>query len=648
MTELHLIESTLESAARRRRWARALRGLWLGLFIGALIYLVALATYKLLPVPACAPVAGAMAGLAAVILGFIIGGWRRESLTTTARWVDVRQGLKERLSTALEVSAREEAAEWRELVVADATQHVKTLDPRRLVPFSLTRASKWAVLVLVLAVGLGFVPEYRTQKFRQQQADAKAIKEVGKQLAELTRKNLDARKPVKEATEQSLQNVEKLGEKLTQATLTRSEALRDLASATEKVKDELKELSKDPALKRLEEAARSSGGQNAQTAAGLQKQIAALRSKLGEKAGDPSALEKLQEAAKGLAGKQGSEGDAAREKLSQSLSSLAQQAAALGLKLPDLDQAIAALAANQTDMFVKDLQAAMTDLEKLKDMAQTLQQLQAQAADKLGKDLAEQLKFGQAEAAQTTLQKMIDLLKSAKLAPEQLQKILDEVAKATDPAKPYGKVADYLKNAVKQMQQGDKPQAAQSLAAAAKELENLMQQFGDAESMMATLDALKQASLCIATGQGWKPCSACGGKGCGKCKGRGWGEGGGTGGGVGTWADDKNTTWDGQELSGYDNSGIERPDMDPRGTSDRGEGTLSDALKPTQTKGQFSQGGPMPSITLKGVSIKGTSKVQVEEAMKAAQTEAQAALNQDKVPRAYQGPVKEYFDDSKK
>ena len=114
------------------------------------------------------------------------------------------------------------------------------------------------------------------------------------------------------------------------------------------------------------------------------------------------------------------------------------------------------------------------------------------------------------------------------------------------------------------------------------------------------------------------------------------------------WADDPSATWDGQVAGGYDNSGIERPDMDPRGTSDRGDGTLSDALKPAQAKGQFSQGGPMPSIPLKGVSIKGTSKVQIEEAMKAAQTDAQAALNQDKVPRAYQEQVKNYFDDLKK
>ena len=55
----------------------------------------------------------------------------------------------------------------------------------------------------------------------------------------------------------------------------------------------------------------------------------------------------------------------------------------------------------------------------------------------------------------------------------------------------------------------------------------------------------------------------------------------------------------------------------------------------------------MPSISLKGVSIKGTSRVEFQEAAAAAQTDAASALNQDKVPRAYQGPVKDYFDDLK-
>ncbi|MEO6183022.1 MAG: hypothetical protein ABIP71_08000, partial [Verrucomicrobiota bacterium] len=68
---------------------------------------------------------------------------------------------------------------------------------------------------------------------------------------------------------------------------------------------------------------------------------------------------------------------------------------------------------------------------------------------------------------------------------------------------------------------------------------------------------------------------------------------------------------------------------------------------PTKIRGQMNPGGSMPSITLKGVSIKGQSKVGYQEAVNAAQSEAQSALNQDQVPRAYQGAVKSYFDDLK-
>ena len=56
----------------------------------------------------------------------------------------------------------------------------------------------------------------------------------------------------------------------------------------------------------------------------------------------------------------------------------------------------------------------------------------------------------------------------------------------------------------------------------------------------------------------------------------------------------------------------------------------------------------MPSITLKGVSVKGTSNVKFEEAVTSAQQDAQSALSQDQVPRAYQNAVRDYFDDLKK
>ena len=51
MSELQIIESALEQAARRRRWARALRGLWQGLLVGAVLSLLLIGAWHLLPLP---------------------------------------------------------------------------------------------------------------------------------------------------------------------------------------------------------------------------------------------------------------------------------------------------------------------------------------------------------------------------------------------------------------------------------------------------------------------------------------------------------------------------------------------------------------------------------------------------------------------
>ncbi|HLH53144.1 MAG TPA: hypothetical protein VKY92_05960 [Verrucomicrobiae bacterium] len=644
MSELESIRAVLERAARRHRLSYGLRGLSWGLLFGAVAALCVLAVYHVVEMPLWILPATAVLPLIGTVAGFIAGAWRKPGLSEVARWVDGRRQLKERLSTALEVAGTVEETPWRNLVLSDAAEHIKGVDARQLLPLHLSNATRWALVVLALGAGLGFLPEYRSPNALRKRADEQNIKETGRLLADITRRSLEKRAPVLEPTQKSMEAVSELGDQLGKHTLSRSEALKDLANVADKLKEQLKDMSKDPGLKRLQEAARNGGGTDSQSSAGLQKQVEALQKQLGAPTGNPDALDKLkkeldqiQHAASGLANKDSAAADAERQKLSDALSALSKEMQSMGVQLPQVDDAINALAANQTDLVLKDLDAATTDLEKMREMAKSLQQMQQQMA-KLGKDLAEQLKNGQPEIAQQTLQKMITQLNSANLTPEQLQKLMQEVSKAIDPAANYGKVADHLTASVKRMKGNDKAGAAQSLADASKELEKLMQQLGDAQELSATLDALNQASMCIGNGKCW-----------GRCQGRpGFNPNGGRPGrGVGTWADEGGQ-WDGTSTAGWDNSGVVRPEMLGRGQTDRGDGELSDALQPTKVKGQFSQGGPMPSITLKGVSIKGQSKVDYTEAAAAAQSDAQSALSQEKVPRAYQGAVKDYFDDLKK
>ena len=643
MSQLDSIQGALARAAARRRWWRGWNGLWRGLFAGAVVWLLALAAFKLAPIPSTI-LTGALALAGLLTLGGFFHGWfHRPTLEQTARWVDDHQRLQERLSTALELGKSGANENWRLLLMADAARFAAKLDARKLIPFHLPRATRWALTALALGAGLGFLPEYRTQAFLQKQQDAHAVKEAGKILLDLTRRTLERHDPLLPPVERSLQSVQELALKMDKVSLSRSDALKDLANVSEKIRAQQKDLGEQiPALKSLEKSARdASRSPTAAAAAAAQKEMEALQKSLGKSADSPQALEKLaadlQAAQKALAGMPNSDSpgaSAARQQMAQSLSALAQQARDMGQPLPDLENAIAALQSSKMDSFHKDMDAATTDLNKLKAMAQALQKLQQQA-DRQGKDLPEQLKFGQADAAQGTLKKMIDKLKSGNLTPEEAAKTFDEVARSVEPASPYGKASEFLQQAAQHLRADEKPDAAQSLASASKELEKVMSEMADAGVLSASLAALQKAETAL--GQ----CRAGQGSAGAKLK-----AGTGRNRGVGGWTPDDSDLYPEMSAS-WDNTGLVRPDTAPRGLTDRGDPQLAEDLNPTKFKGQLQPGGPMPSISLKGVSIKGQSTVEYQQAAAAAQSDAQSALNQDQVPRAYQGAVKSYFDDIK-
>lgn len=648
MSDLQIIQSTLEKTARRRRLQQGFRRMWQGLAGGAAFWLALFAMYKALPLPDEIVLRSWLLIPFGAAAGFLWGWLRQPSLVETARWIDLQRKLQERLGTALELSQKEgeTPSEWNHLILADAAKSASGLNPRELLPFGLPSASRWALLLLVLGVGLGFVPEYRSKEYLQKKQDAAVIKETGRELASLTKRSMQSRPPATEAARKALDQVAELGDHLSKAQLTRSEALKDLTSMAEKLKEQAREMGKDPAVRNLERAARNSS-RSGSPSSDLQKKLDAMAERMAAKA-DSDALEKMKndlQKAKDLAANMPKgdtpEAKEARDKMQATLADLAKQAKDLGLDLPSLSEAIAALQNATPDQVLSDLKVAEIELEKMEAMAKAIEKMQLET-EKLGKDLAEQLKKGQAEAAQSTLRKMADALQKGALKPEDLKKIMDEVSKGAEAAKPYGEVADLMKTAMNQMQQGQKPEAGQSLAQAADKLGKIMGDLGDAQSLLASLESLEQASMCIANGMafGQYPGQNGGRAGSGQGKGKT------SRGGVGTWTDEN--SWEYPEYADtWDNSGVNRPDQEGKGVADRGDGALADNLAPTKIKGQITPGGPMPSITMKGVSIKGTSKVQFQEMAAGAQSEAQSALNQDQVPRAYQNAVRNYFDDLK-
>src|SRR6185503_7890393 len=226
MSDFQAIEGALKRATARRRLERVWRGLWRGLLIGGALWLVVFAVYKVFPISSLALSVAAYAGGAIVIVSMLWAAARRLTLIETARWIDQKRGLKERLSTAWELGKSTADEHWQHLVTSDAAKHINEVNARTLLPLRLPVAGRWALLIVLLCVGLGFVPEYRSKQYVQKQTEIAQVRETGKHLADLTRRTLQDKPPALEQTEKSLESLADLGEKLTKATLSRSEALR--------------------------------------------------------------------------------------------------------------------------------------------------------------------------------------------------------------------------------------------------------------------------------------------------------------------------------------------------------------------------------------------------------------------------------------
>src|SRR4051812_25089803 len=128
MSELQVIEMALKGAAQRRRWVRGIHGACYGLLAGSILALLIVGIYHIHPLPPWLVASAIIAPFVFILCGLIVGIWRKTSLNQVARWVDNRQQLQERLSTALEVARQEQSGAWRDLVVTDAAQHAKALD----------------------------------------------------------------------------------------------------------------------------------------------------------------------------------------------------------------------------------------------------------------------------------------------------------------------------------------------------------------------------------------------------------------------------------------------------------------------------------------------------------------------------------------
>ena len=644
MREKKIIDAKIVAASNRRKLQRGWQNMWLGLLIGVCFWLASLSVYKLAPVPQTTLFWAGVVGLALPLAGLLSGLAKRFASSDTARWLDREIGLKERLSTAVEMpEISSKTSAWSALIISDAAKAASKIEPRKLLPLRLPKVCYWTLLVLAACVGLGFVPEHRSQAHLDRQRDSAIIEDVGQNLTVLTKMQIQLSPPHFNPTEEALESVQELGREFKKGKLVRDEALAKLSSLAEQLRDQSSKIGHERTLKKMQQAALNPAATGFKKAE-LQRQLDELKNNLGAtKAAKPeqldalkSKMDDLKEAAARLPNASSQEGQQARLELEQSLADLARMAEKLGLEMPNIDEALNALESSDIDQFLKNMDFAGEDLKKMADLAKAIKNLQMQMPE-IGKTLSEQLENGQVPAAIESLQKMMEQLASKQLTPEQLEKMIQEMQEALGPAEAFGESSKCLSDAKGKAKAGDTAGASLALAEATEELKKVLQQLSDMKNMIAALQNLERAQLAVGNCQSF-----------GSCEKPGVGPSSKPGSGVGTWADDSYQLTPEEFAQRWDNTGFSRPDMDTRGTTNRGVGKVRDDMLSSRIKGKINPKGSMPSITLRGMSIKGSSKVQFLEAMTAAQSDASNSLNQDKVPRAYRESVREYFDDLKK
>lgn len=650
MSEQELIHSKLRTLARRLQRDAVLNFVAKVALWSCLGLLVVFGLYKVLPLPFT--IVEAVFALAALVLigATVYGFLRRVPLASAARFADQKLSLKERLSSAIEIASNGGSVPMSDLVLRDAARHAEQLNPKEVLPLHLPRSARWVVLSLIAIVGLAFVPEYRTAEFKERERVKHDLKEEGEKLASLVKKiEQNTRPAALNEMQKELRALDELSQDFRKVSLTKADALREINTVADQIRKKQEELGENKNLRSLERRAAAAGSDpSAAQREAIQKKIEDLQKKLGANPPSPEQIEKTKADLKNAMDKvkaapdpNSAEGQQAREALEKSIEAAMQQAKDYGNVGDSLEKALEGLKTADIDLVAQNISDAVQDLEQMQRQAAALDKARQQA-QQLGKDLAEQLAKGQAQAAKETLEKFIQQVEQSNLSDAQKQKIAEELTKALDPAKDYGKVGEHLQNAVSQLANNDKTSAANSMQAAAEELQKLLDQQAQGQQLAEMMEALKQSQCQLATGN-------CQGPGCqnGVCQGGASGTPkGGKGRGFGDWPDENNTAVPAYSET-WDNTGLGRENKDAKGVTDRGDPKITGNTTPTKLRGQMQNAGPMPGITLKGVSIKGQSNVEMEQATTAAKQEAEDALNKEQIPKSYQNQVKEYFDSLK-
>jgi hypothetical protein len=136
--------------------------------------------------------------LLGAVTGILVGWTRHITPLVAAQIADERAGLKERLSTAVELSGNQNRSEIATAQIADAAQHASGMQPSRVLPWRVPRQWRFlaaAAAVLLAAIFLPELPVFHTPQDRIDRAEMQntgaKIQQVAKEMEKKARKRQD-------------------------------------------------------------------------------------------------------------------------------------------------------------------------------------------------------------------------------------------------------------------------------------------------------------------------------------------------------------------------------------------------------------------------------------------------------------------------
>jgi hypothetical protein len=297
-------QAILDSVLRLR--ARWLRVRWVEYGLQALFYLSLLSALVLVVFP---DLGKGMLVLALIVSAAITGALmalaKRPSTAAMAKDYDDVAGLKDRISSSIELVAQNASGPMVEALVEDASLATQRVTPVAVYPMRVPREGRWLAVPVLAVLAVMFLPNILAADQESDLETAQTIEMRVEQLEEILSK--ETGKELTKQRKELLDELEKLKAKLSRDKVDKKDAMAEIAKMLEDLeKQQEEELKKKLDLKKmlaglkeeskdLEDMLKQGDHQDALNK--IKEKIDELERKLKEKAKEltPEELEKLEE-----------------------------------------------------------------------------------------------------------------------------------------------------------------------------------------------------------------------------------------------------------------------------------------------------------------------------------------------------------------